>query len=531
MAFLITFSVQGQIEVIETLRAKLSSAENPIDQVDYLLELSLAFEDVNLDSMTSYAERAKEIAMLQNSDALVAESNLCLGIVQWKKGDLNLGLQTIENVYEYSQENDLTTLKSRSLLEKGRIYNYKGEYEEALKASASVLNFAEEQNDLSLIAQSLKSIGGIHFNLSDLDRAKEYWERGLQIALDIKNNSTAASLLNNIGATYKDSISASQAIHYFKMALEKYPNSSCQQVYSSLNIAESYVLIGQYDSAYRYYNQVEKIAKKCDDYVITIAASIGMANLHSAKGEHKTTIQILQRILQSSGSKEYLRERSIVLYELAETYETVEDHRMALHYFKRFNALQDSIISDETSKKIIEIEAENRLEKVKSDQKMILLSKEKEIITQRLLTIIFVIGLVSMILLSWFYYQNFKRNRKANIALKKLNVEIENQKSLVEAQAKELKVLNSDLELKVNERTQELKKRYQELEIKTQKLSEYAFINSHLLRAPLSKIMAISSLLSEGDFTLDQKLNEALISSSNKLDAIIREIAELVSED
>ncbi|MGN6647507.1 MAG: hypothetical protein ACTHJT_13380, partial [Cytophaga sp.] len=74
-----------------------------------------------------------------------------------------------------------------------------------------------------------------------------------------------------------------------------------------------------------------------------------------------------------------------------------------------------------------------------------------------------------------------------------------------------------------------VKKRTQELETQNEQLSEYAFINSHVLRAPLSRIMGLAYLISQ-EITLptEQKLLTDLINSSNELDSIVKKISEIL---
>lgn len=530
-AFLIFSSAFSQGEKIETLKKDLASANDPASELVILLDLSYAFEDISLDSMMVYANRAKLMAdKLENKD-LLAESDLCIGISQWRKGQLSLGKETIEKVVSYSQASENKSLEANALHQKGRIHNYQGQYSEALEANQTALTIAENLKDSTLIPKVLRSIGGIHYNIRDFESAEEYWKKGLELAIRSENYIAAASLLNNIGAIHKDNNNSIEAIKYFKMALKMHPSNSCQQIYSILNIAETYASINNSDSAILYFNKAQLISKRCDDFVINIATSVGIANVNRKKGDYASAIEVLLETLSLTESKEHLREKSILLFNISGTYEEMDNTDLALDYFKQYSLLEDSIISDETSKKIVEIESQNQLNKIQNDQRIALLAKEKQIIIQRLLTIIFVVGFVSMIFLAWIYYRNFKRNKESNIALTALNSEIENQKSVLKSQADELQTLNNQLEVKVNERTEELKAKYIELKSKNEKLSEYAFINSHLLRAPLSKIMAISELLSRGDYEIDRELNEALISSSKELDDIIHEIAQLVSDE
>jgi hypothetical protein len=86
----------------------------------------------------------------------------------------------------------------------------------------------------------------------------------------------------------------------------------------------------------------------------------------------------------------------------------------------------------------------------------------------------------------------------------------------------ELTTMNDSLELTVKGRTLEL-------EQQNTQLTEYAFINSHLLRAPLARILGLSHLIAlNKEAPTDPTIIAALIQSTDELDAITKRISELL---
>ena len=87
-----------------------------------------------------------------------------------------------------------------------------------------------------------------------------------------------------------------------------------------------------------------------------------------------------------------------------------------------------------------------------------------------------------------------------------------------------LNELNTNLEYLVKQRTNKL-------EEQNAQLSEYAFINSHLLRAPLARILGLSSLLIHETSDLkDTEMLNALIESTKELDTLISKIGKILYE-
>lgn len=87
----------------------------------------------------------------------------------------------------------------------------------------------------------------------------------------------------------------------------------------------------------------------------------------------------------------------------------------------------------------------------------------------------------------------------------------------LKTQTREIARMNEMLEQRVVERTKELESR-------NHQLTEYAFINSHLLRSPVSKIMGLINLMEVDKTTDPNEMINHLRRSCNELDAIVHKI-------
>ncbi len=116
--------------------------------------------------------------------------------------------------------------------------------------------------------------------------------------------------------------------------------------------------------------------------------------------------------------------------------------------------------------------------------------------------------------------EKVNENLKANIETTKL------QENEIRVQNNELQVLhqkliqsNTDLESKVQKRTEKMEK-------VTKTLLKYSFMNSHLLRAPVTKLQ---SLLMLWDSLEEEKINEIASKSVEELDSAIKHILKTAS--
>lgn len=124
------------------------------------------------------------------------------------------------------------------------------------------------------------------------------------------------------------------------------------------------------------------------------------------------------------------------------------------------------------------------------------------------------------------------KNLEINSLLKQLrttNHQLVDKSNEVEAMNEELSSLNEELSTLNENLEATVQRRTFELETQNKQLTEYAFINSHLLRAPLARILGLAQLISKESLTVkDESLVTALIQSSDELDLIIRKISDLL---
>lgn len=125
-------------------------------------------------------------------------------------------------------------------------------------------------------------------------------------------------------------------------------------------------------------------------------------------------------------------------------------------------------------------------------------------------------------------YQNEKiKNLMKQV--RQQNYELVAKSNSIETMNKELSSVNDQLTTLNNSLEETVISRTAELEIQNKQLTEYAFINSHLLRAPLARVLGLSQLIMLEKINVrDKELIDALLTSTAELDEIIRKISELL---
>jgi signal transduction histidine kinase len=96
------------------------------------------------------------------------------------------------------------------------------------------------------------------------------------------------------------------------------------------------------------------------------------------------------------------------------------------------------------------------------------------------------------------------------------------QNEVMNRQQEELKSINENLESIIHERTKEIEK-------KNKDLSEYAFINAHMLRGPLSRVIGLASLMEQDPNSFHPEELVRIKKLANEIDQVVRKINDVVS--
>lgn len=133
--------------------------------------------------------------------------------------------------------------------------------------------------------------------------------------------------------------------------------------------------------------------------------------------------------------------------------------------------------------------------------------------------------LTSSALVSSIFLIQLKIRRALEDHKKNLVVMVNNKTKALADANDELKNMNENLDQLVQERTQQVKDQYEQM-------LKYAYLNSHQVRAPLSRMQGLMSIIvHEQDIQSKMELIEKLKISSVELDAIIIEMNQVLESE
>lgn len=325
---------------------------------------------------------------------------------------------------------DLGEAKSYSNL--SLVYYYQGKYEKDLSYSLKAIHIFEKLNDLENLSLEWGELG-YRMKKRNLEKAIQYMQKSKQIAEKNNLQKPLLSIYNNYGVLKEMKVEYDSALFYYEkgLALKQKINDQVGIPYSLNNIAGVFVLRKQFDKAEENYQKALEIRKKINDTVGIAENYSYLGDLHLMQKDFKKAIGFYQKSTEITDKHKYLGLSQDSYRKISECYENLGEHQNALQNFKKFSALKDSLINQETNSKIAELEVKfDTNEKEKQ-----LLQKQAEVETSRIkFSVAIVFAILASIIGFLFYRQQRLKNKQQHqeFELKSAMAQIESQNKLQE---------------------------------------------------------------------------------------------------
>ncbi|MGZ3811928.1 MAG: tetratricopeptide repeat-containing sensor histidine kinase [Mucilaginibacter sp.] len=496
--------------------------------INRINKLAAEFIEINPDSTLYYGNKGVTLARKMNYKAGIANGLLQTGHAKYFKGRFEEAKIDLNEAFTiFSALNSQKGL-SDSYSAYGQLYRMQANYKVALGYLKMALGLYEQLRDNAAIADCYKNIGMVYFGEGHHSEALDYYYRAL--FLDVKGHDkfAAADIYNNIGDVLQNMELSSKALECYKKALKiaQEGGDLLEIGTSEENIGEVLLAQKHYDASIDHLSRAIAIANKQDDKdgISYISADLGLccANKH----QFTPAIYYLNTALQTASIYKIAYDKAYALIGFATVYNLQKDYQKAYksallgqqlavklnNLWFRANAvfelhkalaglgkyeeaykmsrqyidLRASLNNDESIQKItsynLEYDFAAKQHKLAKQQQVKDELYQQKLKQQKVNSIFLSIILSGMIVIALIYYRGKRKQQKINIVLEDKNVEVLQQKTDLDEQANKLNDLNH---------------------LKDRLISVLA----HDLRAPLSTLRGLFSLLEDRDVTNEQFLD------------------------
>ncbi len=300
-----------------------------------------------------------------------------LGLTNTHTGDYEKAIGYYHQALAIAEKGDNLYAVSNPYHNIAIIYSETKDYEPALKYALKALEIRQQINDSTFIAESFLTIGGIYYHLLQYEKAEHYL-LDAQSYYQTQNNPTGLSLsYNNLGLVYQDMEQWDRAEMLFRKSLEL-----CRKQE------------GRYEDMVNVLYNLSKLAILKKDFV--------QSEQYAAEAEQiATTYGLLPSL------KEALEALSAAL-------EGRQDYKRAFHTQTRLLAVNDSLLNEEKSRQILNLEIRYqvaRKEATITAQSLILSEKDRSLAQRKMWLV--AIASVSVLSLIIFYILYNRRHVRA----------------------------------------------------------------------------------------------------------------------
>src|SRR6218665_1176669 len=185
--FIVVFSCcctllpRAQTQRIALLKAKLSAAVGNDEKLSVLLELCNEHENINRDSLYSYATEAVQLASGQKKEATKSRAAIFMIYAYLRKNETDSALGLIEATLP---KNPVTDINTRSIYfelaaQKVDGYGDASNYKEAIDQAYKIVNEAEQYKESVVLSKNINKLGVVNYILNNVEEALSWQLKGL----------------------------------------------------------------------------------------------------------------------------------------------------------------------------------------------------------------------------------------------------------------------------------------------------------------------------------------------------------------
>lgn len=394
------------ISVADSLYQELKRAQPDTNKVILLNKLCWEYRTSNPAKAYEYSYAAIELAGKLHYDRGLANAWNRLGVVYYRQSNFVEATKALLTAIEYWDKLHDKRGKAKSLSNLGNVFSEQRNNDKALEYYLKAVELMRESGQQNELATFYINIGTIYVEQEKLGQARDFFIEALKISRRTGDLAQQAQLMNNLGATLGRMRRFDEAIDYHKQAIainEKIPDKA-ELANCYLNLAVIYYETQKTAEAARCLATAEEFAREVD---------------------YKSGLRDIYKVF-------------------AKVYEANKQYETALLYQRKYSGLSDSLLSEENSIRVNELDARYQSAQKERELESKQLEIEKQQETERQNTWYLYIalgGIFLLLVLAGVIIAAFvqKQNSSFKLAIQKNEIEKKN----IELRRKNKDILDS----------------------------------------------------------------------------------------
>ena len=352
----------------------------PLEAAAYMNEVALAAYELDMYGKSlSFYWKILDILLKLDDQENIPSVLINMGQTYEKMGLHDSAIYYNQQAIGLSQTPGFEIELSTAYGNQGVVYKIMGDFGRALENYQKAYDISKDLDDPDMMATDLNNIAAVYLQWGKYALAKDYFERALHIYQQSGSTDHVEITLNNIANLYQQQGKYDTALIFYRQALaiaRKMERTGSVAIKLG-NIGVIYYELKNYDSAIYYQKQALDISRNLG-HRITVCNNL--QNLGESYLAINELVLAEQYITESLECARDLQAKPIMVKNyksLSELYERTGNPQKALETHKQYDAIKDSIFTDRTQEKLVEMEALYKNEK--KQQQIELLLKDKEL--------------------------------------------------------------------------------------------------------------------------------------------------------
>lgn len=414
-------------------------------KIHSIIRKASAYSVVNkLDSSMVLANQAHALSKKINYTKGIALSLNLQGRVLFRRANCDSAIIILNKALAMAEELNDSALQSNTLLNIGNSNAYMGNGVLAIDYYFKGLAIEEKLSSQPNLKWYFTNIGNVLTNQKNYIKALEYSLKAKKVIEHINDPKSHCLILNNIGWIYMSIKQNDSAYYYIKQSLKL--AEKVKDFYTVVlclgNLGELNITLKNYDEAYEYGYRGYKISMEngYKDQVVGNLYTLGHVQLE--RKNYTSAEQLLLKALHLSQKINTKELTQLISFTLASLYDKKNDYQRAYEYYQLFSVTKDSLLNQENSKLITEMNTKYTTEKKEKEiellkknediQKLELAKRKNELERQRTVSIGVFVGFLLLMIVATLMYSRYRLKKKANDQLQTAYNLIEEKNTLIE---------------------------------------------------------------------------------------------------
>ena len=315
------------------------------------------FVSINLDSAFYHANKYEEFALEVGDAEKLARAKRKKGIILYNKAQyVDAITQFNEALSLYEEMGDHSGMAA-TYNNFGVLYRFLADYDQSLRYFILALKEYERIGLSRMIAATNFNIGSIYEEIQDHEQALKHFEKSYTSADKLNDTDLMGTVQMHAANIFTQTGRVEKAIKAYHAAKENFETKKQIKSIAKVlaQIAKYHLFLQNYDSALLYVNQAIRIDEASNPDQLMESYKV-KADLFNHLNQYDSAIILGLTSLRLAEELKAKKEESEVLHILSKSYKQLGQLKKALGFNTRYTDLKDSIYSQDSNKKIREIE-------------------------------------------------------------------------------------------------------------------------------------------------------------------------------